>query len=133
LARAGWLIRLSQNGDQTIESIQAAEIARAVCAEKKATDIRVLEVRALTIVADYFVICTAGSSVGARAIADEIAKRLKQQGRRLVGVEGREEGWWVLLDFGDVIAHIFQQDARQYYAIDQTWADAPEVGQVEAA
>jgi ribosome-associated protein len=85
-------------------------------------------------VADYFVICTATSSVNARAIADEVRKRLKEQaGRSPIGLEGREEGWWVLLDFGDVIVHIFQSDARQYYAIDETWADAQVVQESEAA
>lgn len=84
--------------------------------------------------ADYFVICTAGSSVNARAIADEVRKRMKYDcARPAIGVEGREEGWWVLADFGDVVLHVFQEDARQYYAIDQTWADAPEINQSEAA
>lgn len=88
----------------------------------------------LTIVADYFVICTATSSVNARAIADEVRKRLKEEAQRSpIGLEGREEGWWVLLDFGDVIVHIFQSDARQYYAIDETWADAQVVQESEAA
>lgn len=84
--------------------------------------------------ADYFVICTANSSVNARAIADEVRKRLKEQAQRSpIGQEGQEEGWWVLLDFGDVIVHIFQADARQYYAIDETWADAQVVQESEAA
>jgi ribosome-associated protein len=79
------------------------------------------------------VICTAGSSTQARAIADEVRKQLKAGDKSPIGVEGREEGWWVLLDFGDVIVHIFQEDARQYYAIDQTWADAQVVEESEAA
>jgi len=91
-------------------------------------------VQGLTIVADYFVICTATSKVNARAIADEVQKRLKEEaGARTIGVEGREEGWWVLVDFGDIIVHIFEDEARQYYAIDETWADAPEVDLSEAA
>jgi ribosome-associated protein len=53
--------------------------------------------------------------------------------RDLLGIEGRNTGWWVLGDFGDVIVHVFQEDARQYYAIDQTWADAPVIEQTEAA
>jgi ribosome-associated protein len=91
-------------------------------------------VRGLTIVADYFVICTAGSSINARAIADSVREKLKlKSGRSAIGIEGREQGWWVLLDFGDIIVHVFQDDARQYYAIDETWADATEVQQFEAA
>lgn len=79
-------------------------------------------------------ICTAGSAPQARAIADEVRSQLKEKaGRSPIGVEGREEGWWVLSDFGDVIVHVFQEDARQYYAIDQTWADAQVVEDSEAA
>jgi len=93
-----------------------------------------LEVAGLTIVADYFVICTVGSATQARAVADEVRNEMKAQaGRSPIGIEGREEGWWVLGDFGDVIVHVFQEDARQYYAIDQTWADAQVVEESEAA
>jgi ribosome-associated protein len=84
-------------------------------------------------VADYFVICTATSNINARAVADEVREKLKAAGVRMLGVEGREEGWWVLLDFGDIVVHVFQEEARQYYAIDETWADAPEVEASEAA
>ncbi len=90
--------------------------------------------RGLTIVADYFVICTAGSATNARAIADHVTQQMKQAAQRpAIGTEGRESGWWVLSDFGDVVVHVFQDDARQYYAIDQTWADAPAVESTEAA
>jgi ribosome-associated protein len=117
-----------------VETIEFARIARAACAEKKARDIRVIDVRGLTIVADYFLICTANSKTNARAIADEVQLKLKQEaGVRTLGVEGREEGWWILVDFGDVVVHIFEEEARQYYAIDETWADAPEIDKSEAA
>lgn len=122
-----------QHGGSAIDTQEVARIAYKACVEKKATDIRLLEVAGLTIVADYFVICTAGSSTQARAIADEVRKQLKDHGKRLLSMEGQQEGWWVLLDFGDVIVHIFQEDARQYYAIDQTWADAEVVQESEAA
>lgn len=78
-------------------------------------------------------ICTAGSSTQARAIADEVRKQLKTHNQKLLSMEGQSDGWWVLQDFGDVIVHIFQEDARQYYAIDQTWADAEVVQESEAA
>ncbi|MCA8918469.1 MAG: ribosome silencing factor [Planctomycetes bacterium] len=117
-----------------MDTLEAARIAYEACLSKKATDVRLLEVTGLTIVADYFVICTAGSSTQARAIADEARKALKEKaGLAPIGVEGKDEGWWVLSDFGDVIVHVFQEDARQYYAIDQTWADAQVVQESEAA
>jgi ribosome-associated protein len=80
------------------------------------------------------VICTAGSSTNARAIADEVAKQLKLKGERTpIGTEGLSEGWWVLQDYGDIVVHVFQHDAREYYGIDQTWADAQVVLESEAA
>src|SRR5690606_8383664 len=104
--------RAAKQGDRTIDALQAARIAASACAEKKAADVRILEVRGLTIVADYFVICTAGSATNARAIADHVALKMKQAAQRAaIGTEGRESGWWVLSDFGDVILHVFQDDA----------------------
>jgi ribosome-associated protein len=79
------------------------------------------------------VICTAGSSTNARAVADEVAKRLKAAGRTPIGTEGLNDGWWVLQDYGDLVVHVFQLDAREYYDIDQTWADAQVVEESEAA
>ena len=88
----------------------------------------------LTIVSDYFVICTASSDTNARAIADEVKKTLKETaGQSPIGVEGTDTGWWVLLDYGDIVVHVFQDDARQYYAIDETWADAMVIEDSEAA
>jgi ribosome-associated protein len=80
------------------------------------------------------VICTASSSTNARAIADEVRKQLKLKAQRTpIGTEGLEDGWWVLQDFGDVIVHVFQNDAREYYVIEQTWADAQDISESVAA
>jgi ribosome-associated protein len=63
-----------------------------------------------------------------------VRKQLKLQAQRTpIGTEGLEEGWWVLADYGDVIVHVFQEDARQYYAIDETWADARDITESVAA
>lgn len=110
-----------------IEAINVARIAHDVCADKKGRDIKILSVSDLTIVADYFVICTAGSDRNAIAMADAILSELRDKGVKVLGTEGRDTGWWVLLDFGDVLVHIFQEDARQYYALDETWADANDI------
>jgi ribosome-associated protein len=80
------------------------------------------------------VICTASSSTNARAIADEVRKQLKVKAQRTpIGTEGVTDGWWVLQDFGDIIVHVFQHDAREYYGIDQTWADAQDISESAAA
>ncbi len=70
-------------------------------------------------------ICTAGSAPQARAIGEHLRELIREKtGRKPLGIEGLEEGWWVLVDYGDIIVHVFQEEARKYYALDETWADA---------
>ncbi len=93
--------------------------------DKKAEDVLVLDVRGLTSYADYFVLMTADSDRQAGAIADAVDERLKALGATKVGVEGYESGRWILIDYGDVVAHVFNRDARGFYDLEGLWADAP--------
>jgi ribosome-associated protein len=95
--------------------------------DKKALDVQVLHVAPLTSVADYLVLGSAESDRQTRAIADHIDAVLSRQGERPLSVEGTTSGQWVLLDFGDVVAHIFRQDARTHYALERLWSDAKAV------
>jgi ribosome-associated protein len=95
--------------------------------EKKATDALILQVAPLTTVADYLVIGSADSDRQASAIADHISGTLSRSGSRPLSVEGRGSSQWVLMDFGDVIAHIFRQDVRKHYALERLWADAKRI------
>src|SRR6266568_2650087 len=92
---------------------------------KKAGDVLVLDVRGLTSYADYFVLMTAESDRQAGAIADAVDEKLKAQGASKVGVEGYESGRWILVDYGDVVAHVFSREARGFYDLEGLWADAP--------
>jgi ribosome-associated protein len=85
----------------------------------------VLDVRGLTSYADYFVVMTADSDRQAGAIADAIDERLSAEGATKVGVEGYESGRWILVDYGDVVAHVFNREARSFYDLEGLWADAP--------
>jgi len=93
----------------------------------KAEDLVALDVRALTSYTDTFVIATASSDRRARAIADSVIEAVKQLGTSPFGVEGYDEGRWVLIDLGDVIVHVFQEDVRREYDIEGLWIDAPPV------
>jgi ribosome-associated protein len=93
--------------------------------DKKAEDVTVLDVRGLTSYADYFVIMTADSDRQASAIADHVEQTMKGQGVSKVGVEGYETGRWILVDYGDVVAHVMSRDSRGFYDIEGLWADAP--------
>jgi ribosome-associated protein len=103
------------------------KIAVDVAGEKKALDITVLDIRKLTVVADYFVICTGRSSIHTRAIADEIEQRLTGEGQPAPRKEGFREGNWILMDCGDVVIHIFQEEERIFYNLERLWGDAPVV------
>jgi len=109
---------------------RAVAIARAGL-DKKAEDVLVLDLRGLTSYADYFVLMTADSERQAAAIADEVEQRMKAEGATKVGVEGTETGRWILVDYGDVVAHVMGREARGFYDLEGLWADAPRVGNLE--
>ena len=95
--------------------------------DKKATDALILQVAPLTSVADYLVIGSADSDRQASAIADHIDGVLSRYGSRPLSIEGTRSSQWVLMDFGDVIVHIFRQDVRKHYALERLWADAKRI------
>jgi ribosome-associated protein len=93
--------------------------------DKKAEDVTVLDVRGLTSYADYFVVATADSERQAGAIADAVEQMMKARGVSKVGVEGYEGGRWILVDYGDVVAHVMNRESRGFYDLEGLWADAP--------
>jgi ribosome-associated protein len=103
---------------------RATRVARAAF-EMKAERLVALDVRALTSYADTFVLMTGGSDRHVRAIADSIIEAVKARGEKPLGVEGHDEGRWVLIDLGDVIVHVFQSDVRDEYDLERLWSDAP--------
>ena len=111
----------------TITPRQLALMAAEVCDEKKAKDIIVLDVRKITTISDYFIVCSTSNERQARAIAEGMRMRMKELGRREMGVEGMEDARWVLQDFGDIVLHIFHESQREFYDIEGLWADAKQV------
>ncbi len=94
--------------------------------EKKALDVRILEIGRLSSIADYLVLATGKSDKQTQAIADSVKKGLKKYGKAL-DVEGLKEGNWIVIDYGDVIVHIFLEELRRYYDLDELWHAAPGV------
>jgi ribosome-associated protein len=97
----------------------------AMIDEKLGEDIVVLDLRGSSPLTDFFVIATAGSTIHAQALAGEITRRLREEGERPHHVEGFDTGTWVLLDYVDVVVHIFLTDVRQFYGLERLWGDAP--------
>jgi ribosome-associated protein len=105
---------------------RAEAIARAGLG-RKAEDVVILDVRGLTSYADYFVVMSADSERQAGAIADAVDEELEKAGASKVGVEGQAGGRWVLIDYGDVVAHVMSPEARGFYDLEGLWADAPRI------
>jgi ribosome-associated protein len=92
---------------------------------KKAVHVVALDVRELTSIADFFVICSGRSTRQVNAIADHVERELRKQKIKPLSVEGAAEGQWVLIDYGYVIIHVFYESARQFYDLEGLWSDAP--------
>jgi ribosome-associated protein len=106
----------------------SAWAAAAHAAEaKKATGIRVLDLREISSFTDYFVICSGTNVRQIQSISDEVELRLKKQGRNPLGIEGYDRADWILADYGDFIVHVFSESAREFYGLERLWRSAKEV------
>lgn len=111
---------LKKNKDKLALVINAAD-------DKLAHDINVLEVTELTSIADYFIICSGNNERQVVAIAESIEDKLKKEGYELRTKEGHRLGRWILLDFSDIIIHIFHKDEREFYNLERLWADGKKI------
>ncbi len=109
---------------------QAHEIADII-SDKKGSDIVVLDTRPVSSVADYFVIATVDSERQAKAIIDEIEKQMKARHILPLGIDGEADSGWVLMDYGDVLVHIFDPGTRDYYQLEELWNRAPTVVRIQ--
>lgn len=110
-----------------MEPYEAAKLAVRALDDKQGTDIRLLKTEELTVLADYFVICTANSTTHVRTLYDEVDKRLSMAGQPPIRREGYRNSNWLLLDFGSLIVHIFQKETREFYNLERLWDDAQEI------
>lgn len=106
------------------EALAIARRAAQLLVDRKASDVVLLDVRGMSSYADYFVIASGDSERGVVATAEHVRETMKAAGHRTIGTEGFETGHWVLLDFGEVVVHVFFNEARAFYDLDGLWADA---------
>jgi len=104
-----------------LESEEKLAVVRDAMEELKALDIVVLPVREKTQLTDYLILCSGTSNIHIRATADRILERMKEQGVTGIRREGYQEARWILMDFGDVVAHVFDPEDRQFYALEEFW------------
>lgn len=103
-----------------LAAVRAAE-------SKKASDVKVLDLRPVTTFADYFILCSGSNPRQIQAIADEVEHQLKEKGERPKSIEGYNNAEWVLMDYGDYVVNVFSEQARAYYDLERLWRDAPPV------
>lgn len=110
--------------------LTAKEIALKIAEilnEKKAEDIKVLEVSALTSIGDYFILCIGGSSTHIKALCDEVKEKMRDAGVLPLHNEGYNSANWLLMDYGSVVVHIFDREAAKFYDLERLWVDAPQL------
>jgi ribosome-associated protein len=109
------------------------EVAVQAARSRKAEDVVVLNIQEVSSFTDQFVICTGTTQRQVQSIADAIEMALKEEGVRPIGIEGYNNGGWVLLDYGDFVAHVFSSEARVFYNLERLWKNAPRIPVPEAA
>ncbi len=109
-----------------MEAFDILKIAANALNSKKARELNAVKVADLTVLAEYFLMCTATSSTHVRALADEVEEKLSEAGVQPHHIEGKTTGW-IVLDYGSVIIHVFSRDQREFYALDKMWSDGEQV------
>jgi ribosome-associated protein len=102
-------------------------LCASVAAENRGREIVIIDLRKLTTLVDFFVIASGTSRRQIHTVADEIDRTLTQLGEKRIGIEGYNESHWVLLDYGDVVVHLFDDNTRRYYDLENLWGDAPRI------
>lgn len=112
---------------RSAEALENAIACARIADDNRAKDVLVLDLRKATALVDFFVISTATSRRQTNAVAEESDQAMKRRGEKKLGIEGVEEGKWVLIDYGDFVVHVFSPEARAYYALEEIWGDADRV------
>ncbi len=113
--------------DEPMQAIEKAKKIAECLDNKKGRRITVLEVGELTSISDYFVIASGGSAAQVKAMADEVEEKLREAGYTPVHMEGYQVATWILLDYSDVVVHIFLEETREFYDIERLWTDAKKI------
>ncbi len=118
-------------GGDKLESTELARKILDLIVEKKGSDVTLLDIRPVSMIADYFVICSGGSERQVQAIGEEVENNLKAAHIRPLHVEGAPSSGWVLMDYGGVIVHIFAPAVREYYQLEKLWSKAKTVVKIQ--
>jgi ribosome-associated protein len=109
------------------DTVGRVRAAAAAAEDRKAVDLKVLHLQQVSDFTDYFLICSGTNERQVQAIADAVEERLRANKVRPLHIEGYNRAQWVLLDYGDLVVHVFLEEPRRYYALERLWGDAPDV------
>lgn len=115
---------MTAHNKAALTALERAIQCAALALDKKAVDVKILEIKQISSIADYLVLASGHSDKQAQAIAESVRTGLKKFGKA-IDMEGLREGNWIIIDYGDVIFHVFKDDVRHYYDLDELWANAP--------
>ena len=122
---------MSEMANTKERSGEFARIAIAALEEKKATEIRVIDISEVSVLADYFIIANGSNRPQMQAMSDEVSEKMEKAGAVLKQVEGYDNASWILMDFGDVIVHIFGEQDRLLYDLERIWRDGKQINPEE--
>jgi len=120
-------VRSEPTSPAEVDAVERACLCARVAAENKASDVRVLDMRGITPLFDFFVLATGNSRRQIHTISEEIDDAMRQEGDERLSIEGYDSSKWVVQDYGDIVVHVFDGEMRRFYALEDLWADAPQV------
>jgi len=118
-----WPKTISERKMLDLESNELAKKIEGILDEKKAKDISIISIKEISILADYFVICSGTSVPHIKSLADEVEERMEKENVKILHKEGYNSARWILLDYGSVVIHIFHEEDRDFYNLERLWAD----------
>ena len=110
-----------------MDTLEKALLCLRIIKERKALQPVLFDLGGLTAITDYFLVTSGNSSRQVQAISRHLARRMREEGFRAQGIEGEQEGHWVLMDYGDVVIHIFYEPVREFYDLEGLWVEAPRI------
>lgn len=110
-----------------MEDEKLAQLIAEACLEEKAFDVLILDVRDLTVISDYFVLASGRNSIQVKSIVETVEKKVLEQDIKPLRREGHQQGLWAVLDYNAVLLHVFRQQEREYYNLENLWGDARQV------
>ena len=121
------LLAMTAENEVTMDSLQEAKAIAKILDSRKGLNVRVIKIADISSLADYMVIATGNSSTHVKSLADYVEYEMDEQGVSVSHIEGHRSDTWILLDYVDVIVHVFNEESRQYYDLDRLWEDGEEV------